>query len=188
MDDRLTEAKEIIRPIIKNYFSSFSAKTYNDENEDYDFLMELFGVTPEQKRENRQYWGRELGMCWQLILTELAKKYSPEFKPALRFDRDEPCDLIIGNDAIDTKYRIGSGDSGTLKKFKQYGQAIKDMGYNPVILIVREDNLHAAISACHTGGWKVYTGNATLKYVQDKIGIDLLSLILNFHDEYDISK
>jgi hypothetical protein len=39
---------------------------------------------------------------------------------------DEFCDLVVGNDAIDTKYRIGSGDSGTLKKFRQYGQELQD--------------------------------------------------------------
>ena len=80
--------------------------------------MRTFGITQLIKNENKQYWGRELGMCWQLIVTELCKTNCPNFKPAIKLGADEPCDLVLGEYAIDTKYRIGSGDSGTLKKFK----------------------------------------------------------------------
>ncbi len=52
----------LIEPIIKKYYQSFSEKTYGQENNESDFLMDLFGISPELKRENRQYWGRELGM------------------------------------------------------------------------------------------------------------------------------
>ena len=104
----------LINPILKRYYEAFKEKTYSDENNDTDVLMDIFGITPEQKRENRQYWGRELGMMWQLIVTEICRHHCSSFKPALRIGSDEPCDLIIGNHAIDTKYRIGSGDSGTI--------------------------------------------------------------------------
>ena len=46
----------------------------------------------------------------------------------MRQGADELCDLIAGKDAINTKYRIGSGDSGTLKKFKQYGRKLEGDG------------------------------------------------------------
>lgn len=87
----------------------------------------IFDITPELKRENRQYWGRELGMCWQRLIVELCRQTCPDFAPALHFNGDEPCDLIVGQRAIDTKYRIGSGDSGTLKKFKTYARRFSIM-------------------------------------------------------------
>lgn len=178
---------EIIRPIVKKYHDSFSKKTYNDENNEHDFLMDLFNISPELKRQNRQYWGRELGMCWQLIVTEIARaNCGSDFHPALRFDLDEPCDLIIGSDAIDTKYRIGSGDSGTLKKFKQYGKLLKEKGYKPILLIVRDDNLPAAITACRNGGWEIYTKKQSLDYIKKKIGVDLDELLSNFETNYYI--
>lgn len=48
---------DIIEPIIERYYHSFSEKTYGEENNDYDFLMDLFNISPELKRQNRQYWG-----------------------------------------------------------------------------------------------------------------------------------
>ena len=96
-----------ITPILERYYEAFKAKTYSAENNDTDVLMDIFGITPEQKRENRQYWGRELGMMWQLIVTEICRNHTSSFRSALKIGSDEPCDLIIDNYAIDTKYRIG---------------------------------------------------------------------------------
>jgi hypothetical protein len=76
--------------------------------------------------------------------------------------------------AIDTKYRIGSGDSGTLKKFKQYGKALQTKGFSPVLLILRLDNLPAAIQACTVGGWKILLGNDSFKFIKEESGFDLL--------------
>ena len=89
--------------IIQQYQSSFSSKSYVPENNDHDVLMQVFGITPELKRENRQYWGRELGMCWQLLVSEVAASLCADYKPAVRVGADEPIDLYIGNDAIDIK-------------------------------------------------------------------------------------
>ena len=139
MENRLDE-------ILGRYQSSFADKVYSDENHDHDLLMDTFGITPQLKRENRQYWGRELGKCWESLVIEACKN-ADTFQPALRVGDDEPCDLIVGDYAIDTKYRVGSGDSGTLKKFKQYGLLLRQYGYVPVFLFLREDNLPAAITA-----------------------------------------
>jgi hypothetical protein len=107
------------------------------------------------------------------------------FQTGYRQRGDELCDLIAGKDAIDTKYRVGSGDSGTLKKFKQYGEKLTALGFTPVLLILREDNLSAAIAACNTGGWRVYAGDATFEYVRAATKVDikhwLASLGSQFH-------
>lgn len=178
----------ILKEILKKYQQSFVGKVYIDENNDHDILMDIFGITPELKRENRQYWGRELGMCWQLLVTELAKLNCPNFKPGMRIGGDEPVDLFIGKDAIDTKYRIGSGDSGTLKKFKKYGKFLKEQGYNPIILILRDDNLPAAITACKVGGWELYVGKDCLKYIEDKTNFDLKNFLIKTKEEFHVDR
>lgn len=178
---------KVIQPILENYYNSFFHQTYGQENNEYDFLMELYNISPELKRQNRQYWGRELGMLWQLLVNAIAKEHCPaEYKPALKFGADEPCDLILGEDAIDTKYRVGSGDSGTLKKFKQYGALLKEKGYRPVFLMVREDNLPAAITACKNGGWTIYAGDNALQYLQYKTGVNIRKLLKQFGNRYHL--
>ena len=108
-------AEQNLLSVLAQYRDSFSVKEYAGENDEHDVLMDVFGISPVLKRENRQFWGRELGMCWQRIVSELFRATVKEFGPGLRQGADELCDLIAGRDAIDTKYRIGSGDSGRSK-------------------------------------------------------------------------
>jgi hypothetical protein len=172
--------------ILSQYKTSFSDKIYGEENDESDILMDVFGITPKLKRENRQYWGRELGMCWQRLVIEVFKQTRPDFSPPLRFGADEPCDLIVGNHAIDTKYRIGSGDSGTLKKFKAYAPLLQENGYEPILLIIREDNLPAAITACKVGGWNIFTGDLTYAYIKEQTGFDIKTYLQAKALEYRI--
>jgi hypothetical protein len=172
--------------ILRKYSSSFGAKIYEDENNDHDILMDVFGITPELKRENRQYWGRELGMCWQLLVSKVAAHNCADYKPAFKVEKDEPIDLFIGNDAIDTKYRIGSGDSGTLKKFRTYGKLLTEQGYNPTLLILREDNLSAALGACLSGGWKLYIGEDSLRYIKLQTNFDLKFYLQSMKGQFQI--
>lgn len=37
----------LINPILKRYYEAFKEKTYSDENNDTDVLMDIFGITPE---------------------------------------------------------------------------------------------------------------------------------------------
>lgn len=170
----MSDIDKDLESILGAYQESFTGKIYNNENNDSDLLMEVFGITPELKRENRQYWGRELGMCWQRLVIEIFKAGRPDdYGDAIKTGGDEPCDLVVGKYAIDTKYRIGSGDSGTLKKFKTYGKDLRAQGYEPLFLILRTDNLPAAITACNVGTWKVLTGDESLKFVEDESGFKI---------------
>lgn len=177
-----------IENILTSYSNSFSNKIYSNENNDVDIIMELFGISPDLKRENRQYWGRELGMVWQKIVVAIFKHHHNNFGPALKYNDDEPCDLTVGNDAIDTKYRIGSGDSGTLKKFKQYGKFLRSEGYEPILLILREDNLPAAITACKVGTWKILTDKDSFEYIKNKTGVDVEELLLSYRGQFKINR
>lgn len=170
--------------ILSKYRTSFEEKNHNKENDDHDILMDAFGISPDLKRENRQYWGRELGMCWQLIVTEPCKMTRDDFAPPKKFGADEPYDLSVGAVAIDTKYRIGSGDSGTLKKFKSYGPLLRKHGYEPRLLIVREDNLPAAITACQRGGWYITTGKDSFNYIKELTGFDMVPYLRQRADSF----
>jgi hypothetical protein len=173
--------------ILKSYSVSFSSKTYGQENEDSDLLMKAFGITPELKRENRQYWGRELGKCWESLVIRACLN-SEGFKPALRIGADEPCDLRVGSNAIDTKYRVGSGDSGTLKKFRQYGALLIEHGYQPVFLFLREDNLPAAITACKAGGWRTLFGDESFDFIEEVSGFDMKNFLLSREAKFSVAR
>lgn len=173
--------------ILTRYQQSFAEKVYSDENDDHDLLMDAFGITPLLKRENRQYWGRELGKCWESLVIE-ACKHVPSYQPALRIGSDEPCDLRVGRYAIDTKYRVGSGDSGTLKKFKNYGKLLKDQGYEPVFLFLRKDNLPAAMAACLVGGWTIHIGKQSFDFIKDISGVDLEAYLATRAQNFAVSR
>jgi hypothetical protein len=175
----MDKLEERLRGILSRYSDSFSGKEYKIESDESDVLMEVFGITQELKKENKQYWGRELGMCWQLLVVEVFKTFCKDFAPAKKYGEDEPADFFVKKDAVDTKYRVGSGDSGTLKKFKQYGDLLKNDGYTPVFLFLRTDNLPAAMTACKSGGWTIYESEGSFKYILAKTNFDLKSWLVN---------
>lgn len=164
-----------LKEILTQYRDSFTDKVYNEENEDHDILMDVYGITPLLKRENRQYWGRELGMCWQKLVCEVFRLNCDDYRPAMRVENNEPSDCGVGTDVIDTKYRIGSGDSGTLQKFRNSGMSFQEQGLRPVLLILRTDNLSSALSACKSGGWNIHIGDAAFDYIVSASGFDLKS-------------
>lgn len=160
-------------PILNLYKNKFNEKQHIIVESKTDLLMDCLGITPYQKLENKQYWGRELGMCWQRIIIQICKDHCIDFNKSIKIGNDEPCDLIIKNFAIDTKYRLGSGDSGTHKKFKKYAAILKDLGYEPVILILRDDNLKGALHSCKQGGWNILTGQNSLDFIKLQTGFDI---------------
>ncbi|MBD2003723.1 MULTISPECIES: restriction endonuclease [Cyanophyceae] len=180
------EIQNSLERIIQQYSLSFAAKLFIEESLEEDDLMLVFGLTQAIKAENKQYWGRELGKCWERIVIQLCRQTCDNFGTAIREGQDELCDLVVGLDAIDTKYRIGSGDSGTLKKFRQYATRLRQMGYNPVFLILRNDSLPQAINACRMGGWTLRVGSETYDYLRQATGFDLESWLKARSDRYNI--
>lgn len=166
-----------IDSILSNYDNKFKTKEFVDVPETSDLLMDIFNIDPTIKRQNMQYWSRELGMCWQRLVVDVAQTHRA-FKGPIRWGDDEPCDLVLGKTAIDTKYRVGSGDSGTLKKLKEYAHKLTDQGYVPVMLILRNDNLQSSVDACASGGWKIYTGQDSFKFIERRCGVDLQAALL----------
>ena len=64
-----------------------------------------------------------------------------------------------------------------IKKFKQYGLMLREKGFTPGFLILRDDNLAAAIGACRAGRWDVNTGNAVFDYIRDHTKFDLKAFL-----------
>ncbi len=179
----MPELKDKLGEVLDKYSKSFSDKVYTDDFNDTDVLMNAFGVTQELKSENKQYWGRELGKCWENLIRDLFEATCEDFEPPKRFGADEPADFFVGKDAIDTKYRVGSGDSGTLKKFEQYGIQLQEEGFRPVFLFLRTDNLKAALSKMNAGGWTILMDDATFQYIQEKTGFDLKAWLIELEEK-----
>lgn len=169
--------------LMKRYQLSFNHKRHSEFNNENDILMNAFGISPELKRQNPQYWGRELGMLWQLLVINSCS-HLEAFKPALKIGNDEPCDLRIDQYAIDTKYRVGSGDSGTLKKFRLYANLLKEQGYEPVVLFLREDNLIHAERAF--SDWIIYKGQESFDFIKQISGYDLKNFLEQAAFQYQI--
>ncbi len=167
--------------IFKTYQQKFQNRTEKVPENNPDILMEVFGITEEQKRKNLQYWHRELGMCWQKIITEVFREH-PEYSRAVQNGTQEPCDLVLKQWAIDTKYRIGSGDSGTLKKFRENAEYLRDLGYTPLLLILREDNLIKSVK-----GWEVLTGEESLRFVEEHSGKKFKNVLESYQKKFQVT-
>lgn len=171
-----------LRDILDKYKDSFNKKVYREENNDHDVLMDVFGLTPELKRENGQYWGGQLGRCWEKLICKIFEIRCENYQGALKVGRSSSCDCRVGMDAIEVKYRIGSGDSGFAKKARQYAIDLMEDGYNPILLILREDNLPAAISNFTNAGWQVFTNAQTFEYIAAKSKFDLLAWLISLKE------
>ena len=77
IDDRHLES------ILQQYSVSFNAKEFIQESLEEDDLMLVFGLTQEIKDLNKQYWGRELGKCWERLVIEVCKQSCADFSPAI---------------------------------------------------------------------------------------------------------
>lgn len=178
--------EEQLKQIITKYHKSFSSKKFNEDAEqDIDLLMGLYGLTVETKRENKQYWNRELGSIFELLCSTIFSDING-YKPKENIGNDSPYDFILNDLAIDTKYRVGSGDAGTLKKFKAYGSELKSMGYVPTILLLRTDSLPAALTALYHGGWKIYQGDECFDFIKSKSGFDLKKYLIDNQNKFII--
>jgi hypothetical protein len=49
------------------------------------------------------------------------------------------------------------------------------LGFNPVLLILRTDNLSQAIKACQVGGWIIKCGDDAYDYIYQLTKFDLKS-------------
>ncbi|GBC62129.1 hypothetical protein DENIS_3092 [Desulfonema ishimotonii] len=176
------------RDIFVKYQQNFNQKVHTNRFGETDCLMNIFGITPSLKNKNTQYWGRELGACWETMVAEVCKRRSAGYSPAIMFNGRQLCDLVAGRYAIDTKYRIGSGDSGTVNKFKDNAAQLIKKRYEPVLLILRNDNLHGTIVQCRNGGWTIHAGEKAFDFIRKiAAGFDMKRYLTERAGAYPIS-
>lgn len=166
--------------IFRTYQQKFQNRAEVLPNNEPDILMEVFGITSEQKQKNLQYWHRELGMCWQKVVIEFFREH-PEYSGPIKNGSEEPCDLVLGKYSIDTKYRIGSGDSGTLKKFRENAEYLRGEGYTPLLLVLREDNLIRSVK-----GWEMLTGKETMKFIEEHSGKKFENILRTYQKKFQV--
>ncbi|MEQ8958998.1 MAG: hypothetical protein RLP02_13925 [Coleofasciculus sp. C2-GNP5-27] len=151
----------LLEQILNQYQQAFAERITPEESTEEDDMMLAFGLTQDIKATNKQYWGRQLGKCWERLVETLCQQTCEQYQKA----HGTYYDLAVGLNAIDTKYRIGSGDAKTLRGFRENAQTLINEGFTPVLLILRNDNLPQAIKACSDGGWEIYAGNNAYNYL-----------------------
>ena len=95
-----------LKDIFDKYKDSFSKKKISTINTEDDLIMKAFGKKQADVDINKQYWNREFGKYFEYTVVKVFELTHDEFKPGLRLGADEVCDLIIGDIAIDVKYRV----------------------------------------------------------------------------------
>jgi len=164
--------------VVDGFRASFARKDFIARETDPDILMDVFGLTPEVKLSHPQYWGRELGSCWERLVKSACADASVPVSFPPPGSRDTPCDIILGAHAIETKYRVGSGDSGTLQKLQANGATLRAAGLEPILLILRNDSLPAAMTAARAGGWRILADGDAFGFIETELGVDLRSFMI----------
>jgi len=172
--------------VLGQYQKSFQTKIHDPTLGESDVLMEAFGITATVKAGAPQYWGRELGMCWERLVRGLFASHGTGYGPALTVNDGQPCDLTFDGVAVDTKYRLGSGDSGTLKKLAGNARVLAGLGFEPVMLFLREDSLPSALRKMRKAGWRVLQGPESFAFIEEHTGGDLRSFLRQNHGRYRI--
>lgn len=159
---------------------NFQKKIKDPRASEIDMLMEMYQIDANQKSSNPQFYSSQLGHKFELLVRNVAMRYCPEYAPEIHVGTKVPCDLCIGRDAIDVKYRVGFADSGTIDKLRQNAQLLSKLGYTPVLLIFRDDNRIDTIRTAINSGWTVYMGNEAFDYINRWTGCDILGLIFEY--------
>ncbi len=60
------------------------------------------------------------------------------------------------------------------------------MGYEPIILLLRNDNLPQAIHACKKGNWTIYTGDQSFDFVKSISNFNLKNFLTEYSGKYSI--
>ena len=161
----------------------FQAKEHDNSLPEEDVLMKRFEITSLDKLTNKQYYNRELGKVFETLCKKTFRhKHNDRCKDAPIVKKKggrtyEPFDLIFDNYAIDFKYRLGSGDSGTLNRLRKSVLWALEKGYEPVYLILREDNLDPVLKALQRLGARIIQGEDTFRFIEEESGVNLREYI-----------
>lgn len=89
------------------------------------------------------------------------------------------CDFTFISDskkyAVDTKFKFNSNDSNTVREISNSAIHLKKMGFVPILLMRRPEteSQQSPIKRFKKSGWKVISGNDSLKFIKRISGFDI---------------
>lgn len=72
----------LLEQILNQYQQDFAERTSPEESTEEDDLMLAFGLTQTIKTTNKQYWGRQLGKCWERLVETLCQQTCEQYQKA----------------------------------------------------------------------------------------------------------
>lgn len=201
---------ELLYRIIANYRSDFQKKILerkedmeSDNNAHY-LLYNILGFTSEEgyQVDFQQNVGRFLykyagSLMEDLVINCLKMAHSDavsKVKLKNTIDRSPKTveiDCLIGNRAIEIKWKDATTDGDHIKKEHKRVKVIKDAGYIPIRLMFFEPNRERAIriqirlkDLYEELGGEYYSGAAAWEYLKKDTGIDLRKILKKYGKEH----
>ena len=197
---------ELLYRIIANYRSDFQKKILErkeemeSDNNDHYLLYNVLGFTSEEgyQVDFQQNVGRFLykyagSLMEDLVINCLKMAHSDavsKVKLKNTIDRSPKTveiDCLIGNRAIEIKWKDATTDGDHIKKEHKRVRVIKDAGYIPIRLMFFEPNRERAIriqirlkDLYEELGGEYYSGAAAWEYLKKDTGIDLRKILKKY--------
>jgi restriction endonuclease R xbaI len=201
---------ELLYRIIANYRSDFQKKILErkeemeSDNNDHYLLYNVLGFTSEEgyQVDFQQNVGRFLykyagSLMEDLVINCLKMAHSDavsKVKLKNTIDRSPKTveiDCLIGNRAIEIKWKDATTDGDHIKKEHKRVRVIKDAGYIPIRLMFFEPNRERAIriqirlkDLYEELGGEYYSGAAAWEYLKKDTGIDLRKILKKYGKEH----
>lgn len=196
--------------IIANYRSDFQKKILKrkeemeSDNNDHYLLYNVLGFTSEEgyQVDFQQNVGRFLYKyagsvmedlvinCFKMAHSDAVSKV--KLKNTIdRSSKTVEIDCLIGNRAIEIKWKDATTDGDHIKKERKRVRVIKDAGYIPIRLMFFEPNRERAIriqirlkDLYEELGGEYYSGAAAWEYLKKDTGIDLRKILKKYGKEH----
>lgn len=201
---------ELLYRIIANYRSDFQKKILErkeemeSDNNDHYLLYNVLGFTSEEgyQVDFQQNVGRFLykyagSLMEDLVINCLKMAHSDavsKVKLKNTIDRSPKTveiDCLIGNRAIEIKWKDATTDGDHIKKEHKRVRVIKDAGYIPIRLMFFEPNRERAIriqirlkDLYEELGGEYYSGAAAWEYLKKDTSIDLRKILKKYGKEH----
>lgn len=200
MDYSSEKLSEIIleyRKILHGKIVERELEMKSDNNEHY-ILYNALGVSDDEgySIDFQQNVGRflykyagslieELAItCFKLAFPDKAKEKVRILNTIDRSPKTVEIDCLIGNKAIEIKWKDATTDGDHIKKEEKRVRVIKEAGYCPIRIMFFKPNRKQAIKIqeklyelyCSVGG-EYYSGEAAWEYLQSNTGIDLKTIL-----------
>jgi restriction endonuclease R xbaI len=201
---------ELLCRIIANYRSDFQKKILErkeemeSDNNDHYLLYNILGFNSEEgyQVDFQQNVGRFLYKyagslmedlvinCFKMAHSDAVSKV--KLKNTIDWSpKTVEIDCLIGNRAIEIKWKDATTDGDHIKKEHKRVRVIKDAGYIPIRLMFFEPNRERAIriqirlkDLYEELGGEYYSGAAAWEYLKKDTGIDLRKILKKYGKEH----